>query len=199
MKKRYNRETYKNWLLENKDEIIKSQVEYVTHFYNTTLKKDFLKKHPEVSLEYVLESGDAYNFDYASHFYGKAKNCKEKVGNIELKDYLDLIRDEPFENIIYLFIKNGEVIDKKQFKGLRCEIPFIKGRDEEIISHAKELGADIYVIHNHPFEYYANPSKPDFHSGKELKRECKKNGIDLLDWGVVSNNDYYSYKQKGEI
>ena len=59
--------------------------------------------------------------------------------------------------------------------------------------------ATIIIYHNHP-SGDITPSKEDINITKRLKEAGKILGIELIDHIIVgSSNDYYSFKEKGEI
>lgn len=122
---------------------------------------------------------------------------KEKVNSVDISKELDEIRyNHKTEKAMYLFIKDGTIVDKYFVNGNRTSVMALS---REIvlflINNASTLDADIYHVHNHPNSFSAMPSDDDKRIGQSLKKILGTFGIELLDWGVVTEWDYYSNNQ----
>ena len=129
----------------------------------------------------------------------KHNNHKEKVGSIDLTPYLNKIRNKKKENELILLIKNNKVIkefilssDKHTYVCSPSDMAKVK---QEAIKHK----ADVYMVHNHPVLIVANPSFQDIRSYLYQDRDFKKAGIKILDFGVVTFDDYFSVKQNIKV
>lgn len=117
--------------------------------------------------------------------------AQEVIDEIELKPYLDQIRNLDYENMMTLAIKDNKIIDYGIDKGdiaLGCNT---KGHEYKRIIETYKDGVKICLIHNHPRTVSAIPSPGDALSFKDTPN--------LYDWGVVTPFDYYSHKQNGDI
>lgn len=122
---------------------------------------------------------------------------KEKVGKIDIKKYLESIRYDMYkENLIILYIKNNKIISEDFIEGKIDRVHPTKKQWSIVFVQAVNLNANVYIVHNHPFDFSARPSKADIKLGRNLKRSLNKINRDLLDWGVVTKCDYYSNKQQ---
>lgn len=218
-----NYEERKKWILEHKDDFIYFATECENNNYNDYLKnykekegKDYdpiedRKFYDEV--EKII--GEKCDTSYERHLkiledwkdvtkflndddlmLREESTCKEILGDIDLKDYLNLIRhDQRIENDLFLYIKNGKVIDKDVFAGEYGYIEFGKTEDD-VVNKAVRLNADVYNVHNHPTDFAAYPSVGDKKCAEHLNKRLIKQGLKLLDWGVVTMCDYYSDKEK---
>lgn len=127
----------------------------------------------------------------------KEQNCDEKVDGIDISKYLDLIRyNHEKELDLYLFIKDSEIIDKYFVEGDIRHVNTNKEHRKAIYTLARKYEADIYNVHNHPLSFVAFPSILDFKARSIFSNEAKINGFNCIDWGVVTEWDYYSNKQK---
>lgn len=210
------REERKKWILEHPDVFINQGIfiaeetrdNYIKEVEKISGKKynegdlDWMKKEdpnfstPEdwyqrvlnerANIEYYLNNNELLNF--------KEFRCDEKVSEIILTELLETIRfDHKKENGIVLYIKKGKVIEKDFFKGgiNTVDIP-----SEVITEKAKKLKSSVYVVHNHPCNFSARPTKNDILlSSVKLKTALKEANVELLDWGVVTEWDYFSAKQ----
>ena len=62
----------------------------------------------------------------------------------------------------------------------------------------KEAASSILLVHNHPSGHTA-PSKEDLVITKRLYEAGLLIGIPVIDHVIVTDNDYYSFKENGEI
>lgn len=62
----------------------------------------------------------------------------------------------------------------------------------------KEAASSILLVHNHPSGHTA-PSKEDLAITKRLYEAGLLIGIPVIDHVIVTDNDYYSFKENGEI
>lgn len=69
----------------------------------------------------------------------------------------------------------------------------------EVFSDAIKMRCSgIFVAHNHPSSY-VEPSNADIMSTERLKQAGELLGIQLLDHIVFSENEYYSFREHGEL
>lgn len=149
---------------------------------------------------------DAEKFNPKSDIH-EMSNCKEMVGKIDLKPWLKKIRNNDYETMIVLFIKQNKVVDSLFIKGSSMHVGSFAGEKmKQVLHKAKELNAGIYLVHNHPYIVAAWPSvvasksnkiiAGDIGARKKTGQYLKKIGINFLDFAVVTPFDYYSSLQK---
>ena len=69
----------------------------------------------------------------------------------------------------------------------------------EVFSDAIKMRCSgIFIAHNHPSSY-VEPSEADILSTERLKKAGELLGIQLLDHIVFSENDYYSFREHGDM
>ena len=145
--------------------------------------------------------------------------CSENFNGIDLSTYLAEIRNQSVEYAIVLAIKEQVIQDSILVRGesgcIYAESYFVKNENGtsaiEFINKWKSQGASICNYHNHPKRIAAIPSNEDidsfisnFHHNNEDNEwnDCvNKYGINVSkdfsydDWGVVTKDDFFSYKQ----
>ena len=134
--------------------------------------------------------------NYLYKHYVKPKNCqhKEVVDGIDLSPYISKIRNRKKEYEVVLFIRNHKVIKEQIITTQKYGSVAGKGWLKEIPEEAKRLKADLYSLHNHPYSISAYPSFLDVKSAVKRESDLKKYGVKLLDMGVCTFDDYFSYK-----
>lgn len=163
--------------------------------------------HPYKTPEDILYEGllKANKFDYKSMIHS-TYDCKETIGKLNLKPYLKRIRNNDYETLIYLLIKNNKVIREYSYAGNSQRVTAGKNEVRRIIKEARDLKASLYDVHNHPMCIAAIPScaydpktkKPLADIGVRYRngKLCAKYGVKYLDSCVVTQFDYYSARQK---
>lgn len=171
--------------------------------YNEELKTYSESKSKDVS-EYLLPIYPYLNeedeYDKLMNSYNqKSEECIEQVKNINISNNLEEIRhDIEKENAIVLFIKNNEVVDAIHYtENKMCRVD-LRNIEQEIINKSKVLNADICMVHNHPLMFAATPSKSDLLSYAKWKKELASENITLIDYGIVTKDDYWSYENEAE-
>ena len=185
----------KRWLENNKEDILKfSRLSIEEFVANQNLAGVNLIDKNNIENE-IIKGYESR----MSNYEREQSNCKEEVCGIDLKP----------EEMMFLLIKDNEVKKEIICKGgvSRC------GSDEEteeVAKIARELKADIYVVHNHPLSVYAYPSgklvkyrdtyieSNDYGQlHKYMPEIFNKYGVKMIDFAVVTEVDYYSLTQKG--
>lgn len=111
------------------------------------------------------------------------------------KNKIGLKKQECFY-VIYLDTKNTIIKDKLLFIGT---VNFSMVHPREIFKYAYILSAtSIICIHNHP-SGNTLPSNEDYNLTNRLKQVGNLLGINVLDHIIISKNNYYSFKENGDI
>lgn len=96
--------------------------------------------------------------------------------------------------VLYLNARNAIIKTEVEFTGNKNSS--VVGIDQ-ILRKALLLKANsIIVAHNHPSGVVV-PSHQDIEVTNTLSRGCKLVGIELLDHLIISNSDYFSFRQMG--
>lgn len=210
-----NREQRKQWILEHQDVFLEFGRQEALDSYNHL--QDLYEKYTgkKYDKEEALKNGittveDAYAKNLAEgqdiNFHlnnkklinSKESKCEEEINGIDLSEYLKEIRYDHYkEHMMFLFIRRGKIVDKVIINGISNVIRITPYMKRKMIKRAKELKANLYQVHNHPSTFTAYSSDVDEETRKIMNDTLKTEGIKLLDWGVVTEWDYYSYKQKG--
>ncbi len=134
------------------------------------------------------------NFLYSSP-YKEQNICKQEWKNCDLKDIHEELRYNPYETGIFCLIKDGRICKKYYLKGFAS---FISEKVKiEYFDEAKEMGASVYHLHNHPSSLAAIPSNGDLNEYKRLLKHAEEKNIPI-NFGIISNEDYWDYEQGGE-
>lgn len=215
-------EDRKKWILDHQDLFIGKAAEATANDSLRKYKRVFeettkMKYTPENEMKYREEHNittrtfeEAYQTLLASQrninthlndkviVYSEESDCKEEVGGVDISDYLKEIRfNHEREILMFLFIKDGKVIDKYLIDGIdSTQIKISPKNYADILNKARELEAGVFDVHNHPRRFSARPSENDFKSIIKIRMLFEKYEVNLLDWGVVTEWDYYSNKQK---
>lgn len=202
-----NIEERKKWLEDRKELIY-------NHCVNSN--RIDMKEYNErfnVSEEEIAKSiNDCYEL-MINDYKDEQSNCSEYVNDICISEYLNKIRNNDYETMICLVIKNNKIIDvfseKGQYSGCDINHTLI----DNSFKKAKTLDAEVCVIHNHPHAVIAKPSGEykKFKNGfetwigdqyqmhVEIPNYEKKYNVKCIDYCVVSPVDYYSAKQKKDL
>lgn len=196
-------EERKEWLEQNRQRIIDYNYKLGEYLYKTNM----YKSHNSLE-EFYKETWHPEQVNEQRYLEDEMSNCKEKVNEIDLLAVLNTIRFNDYETLIVLYVKDNEILDEQSYTGHEYNVPFGDDEYEEIAKNANELQCDIYVVHNHPLELVAEPSglpnryidhlHGDYRQADNLRKVCDQHNVKLLDWGVVSECDYFSYEQKKE-
>lgn len=156
---------------ETKDVLYKKRVENTYNMYMNHYKKKGTYK------------------DYDSHKH------KESVDGINIDKYLNIIRDEKYEYLMILFIKDNIVGEMLLVKGTNQICCVNEEERNLIINTAKRDNYSLYIVHNHPYEFFnASPSGGDL----EYINNRFSKFVNVVDWGVVTKYDYFSWNQTSE-
>lgn len=137
---------------------------------------------------------------YLKQIYKNRSVChKETVNGLDLRPYLEKIRRRKKEYELVLFIKNKRVVKELLLTSNNYSFVNVYKYMPKVISEAKKRKAQLYIVHNHPLVISAAPSLQDIKSFIVSTKKYKKEGIKILDFGVVTFDDYYSYKQQRRI
>lgn len=199
-------EERKNWLEKNRNEILEHQRKVdEDSFYNMLKDTDEKQRwtnhfghEPTIEDWYTLMET---NTILENTFLNKPlSECSEKINEIDLKETLAKIRKQEIEHLIVLLIKDGEIVKEYEYQGRPGSVPIKDEQFKEMAKEAKRLNANIYDVHNHPFRIVANASHGDKNViDKRFRPICEKYGVKILDWGVVTECDYYSAKEKENL
>lgn len=186
------------------EEYIKARDKWIeeTRKYYDVAEKHYKEKITIDTTRRAVEIGKKQSVNYS--------DCKEEIDGVDLKPYLELIRKQPVEHRMFLSIKDHKVIEQKIFKGTQASVNSDPKEMEDFLKRVKQNGAGFYEVHNHPFTIAAIPSSykigedlegntiigGDMKTTQNMIGYCNQEGINFLDDGVVTEFDYYSYKQK---
>lgn len=179
---KYSPEEFDKWnSLEGEDKKVKT----IEERYQERLKK-------RATIEHYLNVDESPGLLKDEQFFNK-----EVVDGIDVSKELDAIRyNHTNEVSIYLFIKDNVIVDKYFVNGKRTTVNLATNMEIlNIVNNAHRLEASVYHVHNHPNNFSAIPSEGDKKANDTLAKALNIFGSELLDWGVVTEWDYYSYKQ----
>jgi len=93
--------------------------------------------------------------------------------------------------------KQGKMLfEKELYKGTSSNLI---SSEREIIKELEIAKAKFFVlVHNHPSSS-VTPSNDDFLSTNRLRQKAKDKNLFMLDALIVSNNKYYSFKEKEQF
>ena len=186
--------------------------------------KEFFETNKEkihATAEFLCTKNSSKNieeqFDELKQQYlnGEGTNHKEviKINDYELdiKAWLDTIRHKEIENfvIIAMYNEKSQIIFSKtgdQFSSPEMELNDIDAKIVELLTFGGARSVGVYVMHNHPFIYRASPSKADCIALEAIYNElvnientvkslCRNCQIALIDFAIVTEFDYWSFKQ----
>lgn len=204
--------------LEEHDEQIKNHCYRVVKETEDDAERHYKRKHGK---SFKFKSSISEITKYADSIYQKSidrilheemSNHKEEINGVDLKPYLDRIRFNHFEIVMYLLIKDNTVISEEKIIGKVSATggKRVDRKERNIFKKAKKMKASIYVVHNHPLCTSVKPSGGiNTFLGKEcemsdyycwhskLPRLSKIYRVKLLDYAVVSECDYFSLEQSG--
>lgn len=159
------------------------------------------------------EAAKAWYDNFIKHNIDTELNgCEEIINGVHLTKNLDDIRNNDYETMKCLIIKDNKIIGEVSEKGTvsHCDL------NHETLKHgfekAQELGGEIYIVHNHPHAIAAIPSGKllDYKGTKiwvgdynamhvQIPELEKKHNVKCIDYGIVTPCDYYSAKQKKDL
>lgn len=194
-----NKEERKNWIEERKDRIIA-----INYKQGKEMFEKLHKNNPELFSDLDSFYKDVWHpekYEDKFNLEDELSKCEKIVCDIDLTPYTESIVHNDYETMIFLYIKNNKVIDEQRFVGESYNVLLIEKDYEKICKKAKELNADIYCVHNHPLTIAAIPSgkegeSGDYNEALKLEKVCDRYNVKLLDWGVATECDYFSYNQK---
>lgn len=190
---RWNRVSYSEsvkQLRELEKEIVRLTKEFNRKVEDKRRVKKIKKSEP-IKYEELTEK------DFLKICKDKYAMSKESAGGVDLRPYLKKIRNHnEGERELVLLIKNGKVIYEtiKVHNNRSYFNPLII--HENFIKKAKKLKAAVYQAHNHPYSFAAKASSRDARTYKTMKKLYQNYGVELLDMGVVTMDDYLSLDQK---
>ena len=139
------------------------------------------------------------------------KHLETINGSCDISTWLDTIRHEERENFVIIAVYKGQckVIFKQigdQFSSHNINMNDIDRQIVPLITIEGAGSIGIYVMHNHPYVYKASPSLADLETAAAIDNELnniiictRERGINcnvgLLDFGIVTEYDYWSIKQ----
>ena len=139
------------------------------------------------------------------------KHAETINGSCDISIWLNTIRHEERENFVIIAVYKGQCkeIFKQigdQFSSQNIDMMNIDKQIVPLITFGGAKSIGIYVMHNHPYIYKASPSTADLETAaaifnelnnimtrtKELGINCN---VELLDFGIVTEYDYWSIRQ----
>ena len=139
------------------------------------------------------------------------KHSETINGSCDIRSWLDTIRQEERENFVIIAVYEGQCkeIFKQtgdQFSSHNISMNDIDSRIVPLITFGVASDIGVYVMHNHPYVYKASPSLADLETAvaihnelnnimsntKDFKINCN---LELLDFGIVTEYDYWSIRQ----
>lgn len=170
------------------DSFLKRQLKIRRFKYvDAKVRKDYLVMHEKQIDKYYKEDSPTIKNKILRR---KLAKDIEALQCINLKEYLELIRNDHHHSILCLFIKSMKV-EKAIVTRRENDEDYIR----KMMAKAKRMDADLYIAYNRPFEISALITRND----KEMKYyKTYKKIVDeyettLLDVGIVTEYDYYSY------
>lgn len=107
--------------------------------------------------------------------------------------YLEKLNDKNNENFVLVILNRKKEIIYEETLFIGSEHLVSCPLDEVIKKVIIHNGKNFYIIHNHP-SGDSSPSSSDIYVTDELMRLSKKLGIKLEDHLIISENEYYSFK-----
>lgn len=186
-----NKQQRKEWLIKNQNKI-KSNIECGTQWLSLSLMekglyskwfKDLDEKSNKKAFKKTMQS-------YKEPLAGD----KECIGKLDIGKYLEKIRYiENHEEMLVLYVVDNKIIKQKRYIGTFGLIPVADDKLEKLFKSSKKAKTSLYFVHNHPLSVNANFSRGDLYFyGETLCKLSKKYNVKLLDYGVVSFDDYKS-------
>lgn len=174
------------------------------------LARDILRKHKtglaDVSIEELIRThglGKVKAAEVVACFelgrrYLKGKRTKIYLKPSDVWKELKDIRNNKKEHFVVLFLDTHK-------QEVRREVISV-GTLTESLAHPREVfepaircsAAAVMVAHNHP-SGDPTPSDEDIEITRRLRDAGDILGIDLIDHVIVTNDDYKSFKQEGEL
>lgn len=118
----------------------------------------------------------------------------EKLG----KRMMEELGDKKQEHLVALYLntQNQIISQRTIFIG---SVNRSIAEPREILHYAvKCMATSVIIVHNHP-SGSVQPSKNDLTFTKALKKSCDTLGLVLLDHLIVSDQDYYSFREESEL
>jgi len=180
--------------------------ENVIDLANKILKKFKAENIPSLSF-YELKTfpglGSAKACEIVACFELGKRLLKGKVTGIYLKSEdiwkeLKDIRDHKKEHFVIFFLDSRNQEIKREIISVGTLNTNLVHPREVFEPAVKHLASQIIVAHNHP-SGKAEPSEEDLLINKRLIEAGKIMGIDIVDHVIVTNDLYFSFKDKGLI
>lgn len=214
-------EEKKKWVLDHQDIYTSKYAEDIANRnYNDLIKlfekKTHLKYTPEtykkwqesigfngipfeeIKEQYLKRDRDINNHLTESFLRAEESNHEEIIDGVSITETLKEIRyDHEAENGLFLFIKDGKLLDQYLIKGNNTTLIDISHQNyADIVNKANELGAGIFDVHNHPIWFAARPSENDIKAANYKKKMFEHFGAKDIGWGVVTEWDFYAVEYK---
>lgn len=126
-------------------------------------------------------------------------NASEEVNGINIHEYLEAIRYNDYESAVFLAIKDGNIVDSITVTGGPCQLNVQLYSPETIEFAKKHSDCKLFTVHNHPRAIAAVANGNDYNAILDIQEDWNKEfpAPEIIDWGVVTQCDYYSFKQCG--
>jgi len=159
---------------------------------NELLRIKGIGKVKAAQIKAVFEISKRINY-YKTENLHKISRAKDAYEYLK-KDFLN--KDQ--EHLIAIYLdKNSKIISKRIITIGTNNQTLVSNRD--IAYYAiKERASAIIIAHNHPSND-CYPSFEDKQATRNLKKALKLLEIELLDHLIITDDNYYSFKEKGEI
>ena len=133
-----------------------------------------IHKHETLEMESILSSQKL------------AKKMQQELG------------DKKQEHLVALYLNTQNQIIHQQTIFIGTATRSI-AEPREILHYAiKHMATSVILVHNHP-SGAVSPSQNDDHVTKLVKEACELMGLVFLDHLIVSNSDYFSYREKTDL
>ena len=133
-----------------------------------------IHKHETLEMESILSSQKL------------AKKMQQELG------------DKKQEHLVALYLNTQNQIIHQQTIFIGSATRSI-AEPREILHYAlKHMATSVILVHNHP-SGAVSPSRNDNHVTKLVKEACELMGIVFLDHLIVSQSDYFSYREKTDL
>ena len=133
-----------------------------------------IHKHETLEMESILSSQKL------------AKKMQQELG------------DKKQEHLVALYLNTQNQIIHQQTIFIGSATRSI-AEPREILHYAlKHMATSVILVHNHP-SGAVSPSRNDDHVTKLVKEACELMGIVFLDHLIVSQSDYFSYREKTDL
>ena len=144
-------------------------------------------------------------------------NSEVALASLEFQHKTSSVHKIRDSNDVYCFIKDGirkELLYKEHFytiylnrrNSIICYVPISQGGITTTVVEIQHILAgailsnahSIILFHNHP-SGEKSPSESDIKLTRQIKQACNFHNINLLEHLIITDDDYYSFADNGNI